>query len=127
MRLNQRFRPPRHLLMLFLVTTLVLALALGWLSWRLLQQDRALESQRIQERLQQVAPLTLLGLEHSNRIVQHRYWWHYTAPSAVEPIADSPHTDQVPRPRWLGFDLLSQVGDVGIHDAVSEERPPAVV
>ncbi len=62
MRLNQRFRPPRHLLMLFLVTTLVLALALGWLSWRLLQQDRALESQRIQERLQQVAEIVVAAL-----------------------------------------------------------------
>jgi hypothetical protein len=32
---------------------LVLAVSLSWLSWRLLKQDRALESQRSQERLEQ--------------------------------------------------------------------------
>ncbi|MGH9669567.1 MAG: tetratricopeptide repeat protein, partial [Terriglobales bacterium] len=36
---------------------LVLAATLGWLGWRLLEQDRALESQRTQERLENAADL----------------------------------------------------------------------
>ena len=57
MHFGQWFRPPRHLLMLFLAIMLVLAATLGWLSWRLLQQDRALENQRTQERLDNAADL----------------------------------------------------------------------
>jgi len=38
------FRPPRHLLALFLAVTVAPASALAWLSWRLLEQDRALEN-----------------------------------------------------------------------------------
>src|SRR5713226_7762788 len=57
MRLSQWLRPPRYLLMLFLAIMLVLAATLGWLSWRLLEQDRALENQRIQERLDNAADL----------------------------------------------------------------------
>jgi hypothetical protein len=43
--------------MLFLAIMRVLAATLGWLSWRLLEQDRALENQRIQERLDNAADL----------------------------------------------------------------------
>ena len=65
MWLSQWFRPPRHLLMLFLVIALVLASALGWLSWRFLQQDRALENQRIQERLDHAADVIAAALLRS--------------------------------------------------------------
>jgi len=57
MRLIHWFRPPRYLLTLFLAIMLVLAATLGWLGWRLLEQDRALENQRTQERLDNAADL----------------------------------------------------------------------
>jgi signal transduction histidine kinase len=57
MWLSRWFRPPRYLLTLFLAIMLVLAATLGWLGWRLLEQDRALESQRTQERLDNAADL----------------------------------------------------------------------
>jgi len=57
------FRPPRHLLALFLAVTVAPASALAWLSWRLLEQDRALENQRIQERLEHAADLIAAALE----------------------------------------------------------------
>jgi signal transduction histidine kinase len=57
------FRPPRHLLLLFLAVTVAPAAALSWLSWRLLVQDRALESQRIQERLEHAADLVCAAFE----------------------------------------------------------------
>ena len=36
------FRPPRNLLTLYLAGTLAAVVALGWLGWRLLDQERAL-------------------------------------------------------------------------------------
>ena len=58
------FRSPRYLLTLFLAIMLVLAASLSWLGWRLLKQDRALESQRIQERLDNAADLIGGSLLH---------------------------------------------------------------
>lgn len=46
------FRPPRHLIVLFVGITTVSAGALGWLGWQLVQQDRALAKQRASERLE---------------------------------------------------------------------------
>jgi hypothetical protein len=43
---------PRRVQALFLAVTLLFAGALGWLGWRLLQQDRALERQRRLEQLE---------------------------------------------------------------------------
>ena len=57
MPLRRWFRPPRHLLALFLAVTIIPATALAWLSWRLLEQDRALASQRVQEQLEHAADL----------------------------------------------------------------------
>lgn len=62
MRFIHWFQRPHHLLTLFLAITLVLATSLGWFGWRLLEQDRALEGQRIQERLDQVADLVSANL-----------------------------------------------------------------
>lgn len=62
---NHWFRTSRHLLILFLAIVLVLAASLGWLSWRFLEQDRALENQRIQERLDNAADLTGAALLRS--------------------------------------------------------------
>jgi signal transduction histidine kinase len=65
------FQPPRHVLAVFLCIMLVFAGALGWLGWQFLQQDRSLERQRMQERLEQAADhvasllqRTLLGLDN---------------------------------------------------------------
>ncbi len=55
MPISAWLRPPRHLVVLFLGITLVLMVALVWLGGRLLQQDRALERQRVQDRLERVA------------------------------------------------------------------------
>ena len=62
MWLSHWFGPPRHLLVLFLAIALALVTALGWLSWRLLEQDRALESQRVLERLDHAADLVAVAL-----------------------------------------------------------------
>jgi len=59
------FRRPRQLLTLFFVLTLFSAGALGWLGWQLFRQDRALESQRAQERLENAADLATAALQKS--------------------------------------------------------------
>ena len=53
--LREWCRPPRHVLTIFLSVAVVSAGALGWLSWLLVNQDRALDVQRRQERLEQAA------------------------------------------------------------------------
>ena len=63
MPVRQWFRPPRHLVVLFVVVIVVPAAALAWLGWRLLEQDRALEGQRIQERLDRAADSISAALE----------------------------------------------------------------
>ncbi len=56
-------RPPRHLLWMFLSITSVLAGALGWLGWQLLQQERDLSRQRIQEHVEAAADLITAALQ----------------------------------------------------------------
>ncbi len=58
-----RLRPPRRVLALFLAVSAVSLCAFAWLCWRLLQQDRALESQRLQERLERAADLIVASLD----------------------------------------------------------------
>src|SRR5690349_13848662 len=55
MLLKEWFRPPRYTLAVFLGLMLLFAVTLGWLGWRVLDQDRSLEGERVHERLEQVA------------------------------------------------------------------------
>jgi signal transduction histidine kinase len=55
MSLRVWFRPPRLLLLVLLSITLLSASALSWLGWKVLEQQRLLEVQRVQERLEQTA------------------------------------------------------------------------
>lgn len=48
-------KPPRSLLALLFLVTFVSVSALAWLGWKLLDQERAVEAQRAQERLEQAA------------------------------------------------------------------------
>ncbi len=62
MAISTWFRPPRHLLILFLGIMGILASALGWLGWRLLQQDRALADQQVRARLEAAADAVTVEL-----------------------------------------------------------------
>ena len=48
-------KPPRSLLAILFLVTLVSVTALGWFGWKLLDQERVVETQRAQERLDQEA------------------------------------------------------------------------
>ena len=58
-------RPPRHLIALFLLITLVPSILLIAFGRRLLQQDRELSRQQSQERREQAADLVVAALEQS--------------------------------------------------------------
>jgi signal transduction histidine kinase len=73
MSLRQWFRSPRYLLTLFLVIMLVLAATLSWLGWRLVEQDRALENQRTQERLDNAADLIAASLLRKFSESEHQF------------------------------------------------------
>ena len=48
-------KPPRSLLLILFLVTLVSVSALAWFGWKVLDQERVVEAQRAQERLEQVA------------------------------------------------------------------------
>ncbi len=68
MAVKDWFRPPRHLVILFLGIMLVLMGALAWLGWRLLLQDRALAEQHIRDRLERAADV--VASELRQRLVE---------------------------------------------------------
>lgn len=72
MSLLRWFHPPRHLLALFLAVTIIPAATLAWLSWRLLEQDRALASQRLQEQLERAVDLVAADFERRLTDIQAR-------------------------------------------------------
>src|SRR5205085_7124195 len=55
-------RAPRGLVALILAITVVPLVTLLWLGWRLVQQDRALERQQIQQRVERAADLIVAVL-----------------------------------------------------------------
>ncbi len=55
MSLREWLRSFRHPLALFVTATLVPIIVLGWLGWRLLREDQALETRRVQARLESAA------------------------------------------------------------------------
>lgn len=71
--------------MSFVAITIVPAAALGWLSWRILEQDRALESQRVRERLEHSADLVVAALDRRLTETEGQI-----AVLLAEPAADPP-------------------------------------
>lgn len=62
MSLGAWFRPPRHLIALFVLVTLVPSLLLMVFGWRLFQQDRELERRQVHVRREQAADLIVATL-----------------------------------------------------------------
>ncbi len=84
MRLGLWLQPAGRTLAVFLCLMLVLGGALGWLGWQLLKQDRALEGQRIQERLELAADHMAAALQQSLTDLES-YLSFIPSPGAKEP------------------------------------------
>ena len=65
MGFRNRLRTPGAWLAVFVLLGAVPLVALSWLAWRLLEQDRALEAQRVRERLDNAAALASRELGRS--------------------------------------------------------------
>lgn len=76
---------PLKLLTLFVLLSGIPLVALGWLGWRVLQQDRALESQRLRERLDNAASLVAREVDRG-----------LTAWEELLPVAASGHAVTLP-------------------------------
>src|SRR5438128_10125625 len=71
----------RRLLVLFVATTAVPAASLTWLGWRMVEQDRLLENQRVQERRDQAADLAAAAMQRILAEAEDRLTTFSTAPS----------------------------------------------
>ena len=83
MHLRHWFRSSRRTLAVFLGTMWVLGGALTWLCWQLLEQDRQLESQRAQDRLEQAADRAVAGL--ASGVQDLDAWLPLTPAAKTEP------------------------------------------
>lgn len=61
--METRLASPRKLLALFVVLSGIPLIALGWLGWRVLEQDRDLDAQRFRDRLENAAGVVTRELE----------------------------------------------------------------
>ena len=84
--------PPRHLLVWLAVLTSGATAALGWMGWQMLRQERDVESQRAQERLE----------HHADRIVQELERHLSDIDSRLSEWLSTPVTREEPRPAALG-------------------------
>lgn len=65
-------RPPRSLVALIVAITVVPLVTLLWLGWRLLEQDRALEQQQVQQRVERGADLIVSALQRAVSVSEQR-------------------------------------------------------
>jgi tetratricopeptide (TPR) repeat protein len=90
------FRPPRHLLAMFFGITVISAAALGWLSWQLVRQDRALASQQAHENRATAARLVLAALQKDLSELEERLTSLANLPEADVPRAASELSQGLP-------------------------------
>jgi hypothetical protein len=81
MSFREYLQPPRRWLTLFLAVAVAPALSLSWLAWRSFEQDRALERQRIQDRLEQSADLVRTRIERALNQTEDGLPDHVEAPA----------------------------------------------
>jgi signal transduction histidine kinase len=92
---GQWFCAPRHLPLLFLAIAVAPAVAVTWLSWRLLEQDRALEAQRIHERLESAADLAGAQLRQAQAEIEEALMGVASLPARKVAAALSQRAEQL--------------------------------
>ena len=116
MSIRHWLRPPRHLLVLFLGTTLVLLGGLGWLGVRSLQQERAVEVQRVRDELESSADLIAAEIRQNLAEVEEQLTRLAVLPAARLDDAASEYADN------LGEDALVVVFGVEAVNAYPGDR-----
>jgi len=128
MKFFESVPPSRRLLALFLVLTVAPAAGLVWLGWRLLEQDRTLEAQRILERQEYAADL-VVGALGRQIAASRRYLTQsgdtsslVTAPDAVAVIFQQDGFRDLPVGRLLYYPVAPQVREVPEAPFLTGER-----
>lgn len=118
-----RDRSPRRLLVLFVAAALVPSAVLVWLGWQLVEQDRRLERQRVQDALQSTANHVSAAIERELRSLDRQL------PTLLGSIPDSvPHSAVVVRLTQSG--VQASAGAPLVYRpsiASSAHEPPAVL
>lgn len=109
-------RSPLNLLVLFLGTTIVLLTSLGWLGWQSFQQDRAVEVQRVRERLESATDLIAAQIRQNLTDVEEQLTRLSVLPAEGVDTAASAYSKQ------LGEDALVVVFDAQRVRAYPRER-----
>jgi hypothetical protein len=71
MKIGKYVTSPVKLLALFVLLSVIPLAALGWLGWRMLEQDRTLDDQHLRERLESAGNLLAQELKHGLRQFSH--------------------------------------------------------
>ena len=82
--LREWLRPPRTLLLILFLLALVSVSALAWFGWKLLEQERIVEAQQSQERLEQLADRIAATVRSSLAETGERLGAAETAPAPAE-------------------------------------------
>lgn len=107
---------PRHLLTLFLGTTVALLTALGWLGWQSLQQDRRVEAQLVRDRLESATDLIAAQIRQILTETEDQLGRLAGLPAATFPAAASEYATR------LGEDALLVVFEPQRVSAYPAER-----
>lgn len=107
------FRPPRHLLTLYLAGTFAAAGALAWLGWRLIDQERALDAKHAQDRLDIVVDRVAAALQLSmNELERNLSAAGGTLPGDTLVLtADRSSMQGRPSDRLVFFPVVVQAGE----------------
>jgi signal transduction histidine kinase len=117
-----RLASPRKLLALFVVLSGIPLIALGWLGWRVLDQDRALDAQRFRDGLENAAGVLTRELDRELTV------WETLAQDAADGRSVAPPADST----VIVFDDLGIVEQRGIrlpyqpHVRSNEAIAPAI-
>ena len=110
MSLHGWLRPAGRLLASFLAVTMLPAAALLWLSWRSLDQDRLLESERVRKRCEQAADLVVTALQQELAAFElHTAGDPPTGTDAVRLVFGSDRLETRPAHRLLYYPFLPPV------------------
>ena len=117
-------RPLRNLVALVVGVMVVPLLALPWLGWRLLEQDRALEGQQVQQRVERAADLVVAALQRAITASEQRLTGDGAAwpDGAIAVTFDEARIDVVPAERVAYWPVTPQMPEAsGATFAAAEQ------
>lgn len=113
MSIRAWFRPPRHLVVLYVLLTLVPSMLLLAFGWRLLRQDVELERQQLDARREEAADVVVGALEQAVTATEQKladpeaFRFLATTPDAISVAFSEGQLEALPHGRLLYYPLAS--------------------